>query len=363
MKGPLRLRGYPLFVTICVASLAAIVVALGGPSYPPWSILWNWSDRTSSTAPKPRQAHTTVNCDGLMIVYGGFGGQHEQDFFKDTWVWDTRAETGKWHKLDGQWLAGGTDGTLRATHATAAWYDESTKLCTLISFAGVTHSGTQQLYDRTVLSLSLDPKQVRDWIAAQQSHVGSTGWAKLSASGNAPQHRNEHIMVAHGNDFYVHGGMYISVSFQWGLGVGKREGGREGGGGGKKRCRTTNCTFSLSPPSHHLPLPAPQNQGRGKQRLQPHHLWRAVEAAQRTRGRDHNMDVDQGGPRFWQPDATLAVHACRRSGPRGGLYQHGGYQDRDLRRQDILQKQRQLVADVERCLGVCILLLLYYGSM
>ena len=213
MKVSLRFASRPLFVTLCVASLSAIVAAVAR-SYPSWRIVWNWSDDTSANVPKPRQAHTSVNCDGLMVVYGGFGGKHEEDFFKDTWVWDTRAEENlqKWYLLDGKWAAGGADGTLRATHATAAWYDDTTKLCTLVAFAGVTHSGQQQLYDNTAITMSLDPQQVRDWISGKQSHVGSKGWSKVSANGSAPQHRNEHVMVVHNDDFYVHGGMYISVS-------------------------------------------------------------------------------------------------------------------------------------------------------
>ena len=121
-----------------------------------------------------------------MVVYGGFGGQNEQVFFKDTWVWDTRAETPQWHSLDGQWKAGGADGTLRATHTTAATYDGQNDLCTLVSFAGVTYSGRQQLYDHSAITLNLKPNQVRKWIDGKENFLDSQGWSTVTAEGPLP---------------------------------------------------------------------------------------------------------------------------------------------------------------------------------
>ena len=54
--------------------------------------VWRRISNEEQKRPPARQAHSMSTCGDGMIIFGGYGGQHDNDFFSDTWFFSRSLE-------------------------------------------------------------------------------------------------------------------------------------------------------------------------------------------------------------------------------------------------------------------------------
>merc|ERR1711871_1014622 len=145
-------------------------------------------------------------CGNGFLIYGGFGGEHSNHFFSDTWYFEK--DSSRWIKIFPD-TASVNRPPRSASNSFTTISDISRKIegsvdsvetsCVAILFGGVDRrNGVEDLHDND------ETWKLEFQISRPLNNVSGT-WSKVDVNSH-PNARNEHVSISYDGSAYIHGG-------------------------------------------------------------------------------------------------------------------------------------------------------------